>query len=92
MWFAVTARSLNLKHRERIKEFFSGDIQVIFTGNSKADLEEKLIETKKRYPVEIKKYLKAGIKFVEAENIIQAKRKAQQTNIYFDDKGQYHIF
>jgi hypothetical protein len=36
--------------------------------------------------------MKAGIKIIEAENTILAKRKAERINIYFDEKGQYRIF
>ena len=91
MWYAVTARPLNLTTKEKKKEFYNREHEVILNADSRRQLEEKLSETKEKFPEEFKKYLKAGIKIVEAENIIQAKRKSKKINIYFDEKGQYHI-
>jgi hypothetical protein len=91
MWYAVTAKELNLTSKERKKEFFSREHEVILNADSRPELEVKLEETRRKYPNEFKKYLKAGIKIVEAENIIQAKRLSKKISIYFDEKGQYHL-
>ena len=92
MWFAVTARPVNLKRRQKQKEFYSGEIAIILNAGSKALLENKLKETAKKFPEEMIKYEEAGIKFVEAENIIQAKRRAKKVSIYYDKTGQYNLF
>lgn len=92
MWYAVTARPVNLKKRQRNKEFYSGEIAVILNAESKKLLEKKLNETAKKFPDEMLKYEEAGIKFIEADNIIQAKRRAKNYPIYYDRKGQYNIF
>lgn len=92
MWYAVTARSVNLKKREKKKEFYRGDIVVIINADTRENLEIKLKETFEKYPQEMIKYLRAGIKFIEANNIVQAKRRSKEVSIYFDHKGQYHLF
>jgi hypothetical protein len=92
MWYAVTAKPVKLKKREKSKEFFRGEIEVIVNAETIADLEVKLEKTFKKYPEEMSKYLKAGIKFVEADNIIQAKRKSREVSVYFDHTGQYKLF
>ena len=91
MWFAVTAYPSDRRKKEKNKEYFSREGEVIVSADSRPELEQKLSETKKKFPLEFKKYMKAGIKIIEAENTISAKRKANRTNIYFDEKGQYHI-
>jgi len=92
MWYAITANPLNLKTKEKKKEFFSREHEVIFNAETKEELENKIINTKEQYPEEFKKYLKAGIKIVEAGNVSEAKRISKKINYYFDEKGQYHIF
>jgi len=92
MWYAVTARPINLKNREKKKEFYRGDIEVIINAETSEKLEIKLKETFEKYPRETIKYLRAGIKFIEAKNIVEAKRKSKSITIYFDQKGQYHLF
>jgi len=92
MWYAVTAKPVKLKRREKSKEFFRGEIEVIVNADSFDDLEKKLRRTFEKYPDEMTKYLHAGIKFVEADNIIQAKRKSKDVSIYFDHTGQYKLF
>ena len=62
-----------------------------FKNSDMADLEEKLKDTGKQFPEEFKKYMKAGIKILEAESTAQAKKKASHIYTYFDEKGQYHI-
>jgi hypothetical protein len=92
MWYAVTARPVNLRSREKKKEFYRGDIEVIINSETFEELESKLKETLEKYPRETTKYLRAGIKFIEAHNIVEAKRKSKSVSIYFDHKGQYHLF
>ena len=92
MWYAVTARPVKLKSKEKRKEFFRGEIEVIVNAETRDKLEEKLKATCKKYPKETSKYLRAGIKFVEASNIIQAKRKSREVGTYFDHTGQYKLF
>jgi 16S rRNA C967 or C1407 C5-methylase (RsmB/RsmF family) len=91
MWYAVTANPLKLTNREQKKEFFSKEHEVILNAESREELEKKLLETKNQYPTEFRKYLRAVIKMVEAENIVQAKRLSKKISIYFDEKGQYHL-
>jgi hypothetical protein len=92
MWYAVTANPVKLKTREKKKEFYRGEIEVIINAESRKELEDKLRETFEKYPQESIKYLKAGIKFVEANNIIQAKRRSREVETYFDHTGQYNLF
>jgi len=91
MWYAITANPLDLKIKEKKKEFFNREHEVIFYADSKEELEKKIMHTKQKYPQEFKKYLKAGIKIVEAENVPEAKRISKKTNYFFDEKGQYNI-
>ena len=92
MWYAVTAHPVKLKGREKKKEFYRGDIEVIINAKTLEDLDIKLKETLNKYPNETIKYLRAGIKFIEANNILEAKRKSKSVSIYFDQRGQYHLF
>lgn len=91
MWYAVTAQPVKLKGREKKKEFYRSEIEVIINAETIESLETKLRETIEKYPRETSKYLRAGIKFIEASNIIEAKRKSKSVSIYFDHKGQYHL-
>ena len=92
MWYAVTAKPVKLKSREKKKEFYRGEIEVIIHSKTQQELEYKLKKTIQQYPQETIKYLKAGIKFIEADNIIQAKRNSRKVAIYFDHTGQYNLF
>jgi hypothetical protein len=92
MWYAVTAHPVNLKKSEKKKEFYRGDIVVIINADTRENLELKLKETFEKYPQEMIKYLRAGIKFIKASNIVQAKIRSKEVSIYFDQKGQYHLF
>ncbi len=91
MWYAVTAKPLNLKNKEKKKEFFSREHEIILNAETKRELEQKLMDTKEDYPQEFKKYMKAGIKMVEADSTAQAKHFAKKINIFFDEKGQYNL-
>jgi len=92
MWYAITAHPVNLKNKEKKKEFYRGDIEVIINAETHEKLEIKLKETFEKYPRETAKYLQAGIKFIKANNIVEAKRKSKSVSIYFDQRGQYHLF
>ena len=91
MWYAITANPSNRKNKEKKKEFFSREHEIILNAETKRELEQRLMDTKENYPQEFKKYMKAGIKLVEAENTVQAKHLAKKINIFFDERGQYHI-
>ena len=92
MWFAITANPLNLKRKEKSKEFFSGEVQIILSAENREELNQKLNETKEKFPDEMKKYLHAGIKILEADNAIQAKKKSKTVYTYLEENGQYKIF
>ena len=91
MWYAITANPLNLKSKEKKKEFYTREHEVILSAESRSELELKLSQTSHKFPDEFRRYLKAGIKIIEAENIIQAKRRSKEISHYFDEKGQYHL-
>ena len=67
------------------------NMKLFLMQRQKKNLKKKIEKTKEQYPQEFKKYLKAGIKIVEAKNILEAKRISKKINIFFDEKGQYHI-
>ena len=92
MWFALTAHQKPRSKKESRKEFSVGQFEIILTAETRADLEAKLNESVNTYPREMQKYLEAGIKIVEAENLVHAKVRAEKENIYFDQRGQYSIF
>jgi len=91
MWYAVTAHPVSLKNREKKKEFFRAEIEVILNSETRQELENKLSATRIKFPSEMNKYLRAGIKILQADNLIQAKRKSAKVHIYFDERGQYHF-
>jgi hypothetical protein len=91
MWYAVTANANYRSKKEKRKEFMTGSSDIILTASSKAELELKLKESIEKYPQQMIKYLRAGIKFVEANTSRQAKQKAKQVYFYFDASGQYHF-
>ena len=63
--------------------------EIIFHADTREGLEKKLTESIKEYPEKMSRYLQAGIKFVEADNSAQAKKRAPGIQIYFDHRGQY---
>lgn len=91
MWYAVTANPLMRRKKEKNKEFLSREHEIILSAETEEELEKKLRDTREQYPQEFEKYMKAGIKKVEADNMTQAKIKANNIHTYFDEKGQYHI-
>jgi hypothetical protein len=92
MWFLLTAHNPQRSRKEKNKEFQSTQYQVILTADTREGIEEKLQETTTKFPQEIAKYLKAGIKIVEARNASEAKRKAHESPVYLADNGQYSLF
>jgi hypothetical protein len=92
MWFALTAHEKKLSRKELKKEFSAAKYEIIMSAETEDELNNKLNDSKDKFPKEMEKYLKAGIKIIEAENPIQAKRKATKEHKYFDQRGQYSLF
>ena len=92
MWFALTANEKKLTRKEKKKEFSTAKYEIIMSADSQEELNNKLNESIDKFPREMEKYLKAGIKIVEADNSIQAKRHATKEYKYFDQRGQYSLF
>ena len=88
MWYAVTENPVKRTRKEKRKEFMATPYEIIFYAESRTKLEKKLSESIRDFPDKMKRYLEAGIKFVEAESAAQAKRRAPEINIYFDHLGQ----
>jgi hypothetical protein len=91
MWFAITANSLPRDKKEIRKEYFSEPNEVVLSAETRELLEKKLKESIQRYPEQTEKYLRAGIKIVEADTINAAKKKAKYISKYFNHTGQYSI-
>jgi hypothetical protein len=89
MWYAVTANPISRSKKESKKEFHSRSRDIILSAESKSELETKIQDNMDKYPEQMTKYLVAGIKFVEAETAVQAKKRAKKVAIYFDKNGQY---
>jgi len=92
MWYALTAKPVPRSKREIKKEFFTASYEIIVSAESESLLNLKITDSLIKYPEQTKKYLKAGIKIIEADNPSQAKQKAKNSNIYFDQSGQYNLF
>jgi hypothetical protein len=92
MWYALTANSVIRDKKEMRKEFYANPNEIVVTAESRDMLEQKLNECLHLYPQQAAKYLRAGIKIVEADSIKMAKRKARDTFTYFNHTGQYSIF
>jgi len=91
MWYAITANSVHRDKKETQKEYFSNPNEVVLSAETRELLEKKLIESLHKYPDHTEKYLRAGIKFVEADTINSAKKKAKYISTYFNHTGQYSI-
>ena len=91
MWYAITANSVVRNRKEERKEYYANFNQVVVTADSREMLEEKLRECLLQYPQQAEKYLRAGIKIIEADSINAAKKKAKSVSIYFNHTGQYNI-
>jgi hypothetical protein len=89
MWYAVTAFPRSRSKKETSKEYFSADNEIVLSAHDRISLEKKLNDSCNKYPKQMSKYLAAGIKIVEAKNKKEAKRKAKQVSIYFNETGQY---
>ena len=92
MWFALTAHEKKRTRKEKKKEFSTAKYEIILTADTQSDLNKKLNDSIEKFPKEMEKYLKAGIKIVEADNSVQAKKKAVHEQKYFDQRGQYSLF
>ncbi len=89
MWYALTENPVRRTRKEMRKEFMAARYEIIFYAETRELLEEKLNRNINEFPEKMSRYLEAGIKFVEAENTAQAKRRAPAVHIYFDQRGQY---
>ena len=92
MWYLVTANPVTRTKKEQKKEFHAFSYEIILSATSKELLEEKIKETREKYPEQIEKYLKAGIKIVEADNPSQAKKKAKRLPVSIEKSGQLKLF
>ena len=91
MWYALTEHPVRRTRKELRKEFMAARYEIIFYADTRKLLEEKLSESMRAFPEKMSRYLQAGIKFVEADNAAQAKRRAPKIDIYFDHRGQYRF-
>ena len=89
MWYALTENPVRRTSREQRKEFMAARYEIIFNAETRELLEKKLTQSMHEFPDKMARYLAAGIKFVEAENPAQAKKRAPAVHIYFDQHGQY---
>jgi len=92
MWFALTANSAIRGKKEARKEFYTNAHELVVSAGSRELLEQKLRECLQAYPDQAVKYLRAGIKIVEADSLNSAKKKARTITTYFNHTGQYSIF
>ncbi len=92
MWYALTANSAVRDKKEARKEFYTNANEMVVSAESRELLEQKLQECLKTYPEQAVKYLRAGIKIIEAASLNSAKNKAKHISTYFNDTGQYSIF
>ena len=70
----------------------------VFSGNDTflkikddEDPHEKISEAVKYFPRESRKYIKRGLKVVQADNYLSAREKAKSTPA-LEPNGQYNIF
>jgi uncharacterized protein involved in tolerance to divalent cations len=91
MWYALTATSLKRDKKEARKEYYANSNEVVVAAESRELLEQKLKACLRLYPQQTLKYLRAGIKIVEADSMKSAKQKAKHITAYFNDTGQYSI-
>ncbi len=92
MWYALTANTSVRGKKEARKEFYSNAHELVVSAESRELLEVKIQECLKEYPEQAEKYLRAGIKIVEADSLKAAKKKALHITTYFNHTGQYSIF
>ena len=92
MWYALTAQTVKRSKKEIRKEFQVQKEEIILSAESREALEKKLEKTRRNYPEQIEKYLKAGIKIIEAKNPAQAKRRANEVPISIEKTGQLKLF
>ena len=92
MWYALTASSAVRNKKEARKEFYANANELVVSADSRELLEQKLRECLQAYPDQAVKYLRAGIKIIEADSLNSAKKKAKHITTYFNHTGQYSIF
>jgi hypothetical protein len=92
MWYALTAETVKRSKKEIKKEFQVHKEEIILSAETREELEEKMEKTRKNYPGQIEKYLKAGIKIIEAKNPAEAKRRAHEVPVSIEKTGQFKLF
>jgi hypothetical protein len=92
MWYLITANPVIRSKKEKKKEFQTFSYEIILSATSKEQLEEKIAQTREKYPEQIEKYLKAGINIIEADNPSQAKKKAKDIPVSIEKSGQLKLF
>ena len=92
MWYIITANPVTRSKKEKKKEFLSASYEIILNAASREELEKKMKETAAKYPQQMDKYLKAGIKIVEADNPSQAKMRAKDIPVSIEKSGQLKLF
>jgi hypothetical protein len=92
MWYAVTAHAVKRSKKQQRKEFSSFSGEVVMSSPTLSQLQDKIQESISRYPDQTNRYLRAGIKLVEARSSREAKQKSQDITFYFTDTGQYGFF
>jgi hypothetical protein len=92
MWYALTAETVKRSKKEIKKEFQVQKEEIILSAETRQALEEKLEKTRRNFPEQIEKYLKAGIKIIEAKDPAQAKRRAHEIPVSIEKTGQFKLF
>jgi Spy/CpxP family protein refolding chaperone len=92
MWYALTAQTVKRSKKERNKEFPVHKEEIILSAASRAELEEKMEKTRQAYPEQMEKYLRAGVKIIEAKNAGEAKRRAHEVPVSIEKSGQFKLF
>lgn len=92
MWYALTARSTKLSRKDQKKEFLTKELEIFLSAETKELLEKKIQETISNFPKQSERYLKAGLKIVEADNPEHAKQLAKTKNEFIEKDGQIGFF
>jgi PIN domain nuclease of toxin-antitoxin system len=92
MWYALTAQTVKRSKKECKKEFQVHKEEIILSAGSREELEEKMEKTRSKYPEQIEKYLKAGVKIIEARNATEAKQRAHEIQVSIEKSGQLNLF
>jgi len=92
MWYALTAQTVKRSKKESKKEFQVHQEEIILSASSREELKEKMEKTSRTYPEQMEKYLKAGVKIIEAKNAAEAKRRAHEIPVSIEKSGQLKLF